>query len=429
MKDVISAIATAQGRGGVAIVRVSGEGALDIARAMFSRRGNYVPNMLYPGIIDCGTFSDHGMCVFFRAPHSFTGEDTVEFHCHGGTAIARGVLSRTFALGARPAERGEFTRRAFLNGKLSLSAAEGLADMINAESEAQVRAGCLLYEEKLTGEAREMQTLLTGCLAAIDADIDYPEEDLSADTREASLQAVRAVRERLSRLKGQYRAGRKIKDGVSVAICGRPNAGKSSLLNALLGYDKAIVSAVEGTTRDAVEGTLELNGVLFRLVDTAGLRAGADELEREGIRRAERAIRTADLIVWLREGEEFPGILPQGVPVITVAGKSDLSRREGDVAVSSVTGEGLEELKKLIYERGFGQQNDGAFLLEARHYRALERADAALSAAEASIASGMPAEVYAVEIKAAWDDLGELSGETATEAIIGEIFSRFCVGK
>ncbi len=428
MKDVISAIATAAGRGGVAIVRMSGEGSLEIAKKMFSRKGEFQPNYMYAGTIDGGSFTDYGMCVYFRAPKSFTGEDTVEFHCHGGVSIARGILSRSLALGARLAERGEFTKRAFLNGKLSLSAAEGMADMINAESEAQVRAGYLLYGERLTEEGKSLQKLLTECLASIDADIDYPEEELTVDSREEVLLRLTAVESRLRALLTQYSVGKKIKSGVTVAICGRPNAGKSSLLNALLGYDKAIVSSVAGTTRDAVEGTLELHGVLFRLIDTAGLRESDDEIEAEGIRRAERAVSGADLVVVVDDGEavEIPAVQ---VPVIRVASKSDLFRREGDVSVSSLTGEGIAELKELLYERGFGQENDGVFFLEERHFRAVEEAESGVLRAIEAVQEGLPAELYALEIKRAWDSLGTLSGETATDAIIGEIFAKFCVGK
>lgn len=295
-QDLIAAIATAEGRGGVAIVRASGTGALELARNMFSHKGEYLPNMLYAGEIDGGSFRDYGMCVYFRAPKSYTGEDTVEFHCHGGREIARGILRRALDLGARMAERGEFTKRAFLNGKLSLSAAEGVADMIDAESEAQVRAGYSLYTEKLTDEGKRLQGILLECLAGIDADLDYPEEDLSADTRMQTKERLEQVQSALAALLKQYRAGKKLKSGVSVALCGNPNAGKSSLFNALLGSDRAIVSATAGTTRDVVEGAIEINGVLFRLIDTAGLRESQDEIEREGIRRAERAIESADLI-------------------------------------------------------------------------------------------------------------------------------------
>lgn len=428
--DVISAIATAPGRGGVAIVRMSGDGAPDIAKNMFSRKGEFEPNVMYAGTISCADFSDFGMCVYFRAPKSFTGEDVIEFHCHGGTEIARGVLERTLSLGARAAERGEFTKRAFLNGKLSLSAAEGMADMINAEARAQVRAGYLLYGEKLTNEGRRLQSLLTECLAGIDADVDYPEEDLNTETRGAVVLRLKEVKRGLNALLKQYRAGRKIKSGVNAVICGKPNAGKSSLLNALLGYDKAIVSPQAGTTRDAVEGSLEIGGVLFRLTDTAGLRDSADEIEREGIRRAENAVRAADLVIWLKEDGEILPELPQDTPVITVGSKCDICSRSGaDVNVSAVTGEGLDKLKALMYERGVGADAEGAYLMEERHYRAVERAAEAAERAIAAAEGGLYAELYAEDVKSAWLALGELSGETSSEAVISEIFEKFCVGK
>ena len=252
--ELISAIATAQGRGGVAIVRVSGDDALTLAKKMFSKKGEFTPNMLYAGEIDCGAFCDYGMCVYFRAPRSFTGEDVVEFHLHGGVEIARGAIQRTLELGARLAERGEFTKRAFLNGKLSLAAAEGMADMINAQSAAQVRAGYALYGEKLTREGARLQAQLKRCLASVNADVDYPEEDLNRDSRAEISSTLEGVKKDLLSLLSQYRCGRKIKEGVIVALCGKPNAGKSTLFNALLGYDRAIVSAEAGTTRDIVEG-------------------------------------------------------------------------------------------------------------------------------------------------------------------------------
>ncbi len=425
---VISAIATAQGRGGVAIVRMSGEGSLEIARKMFSRKGEFVPNMMYAGHIDAGSFSDYGMCVFFRAPRSFTGEDTVEFHLHGGYEIARAVLSRTIELGARLAERGEFTKRAFLSGKLSLSAAEGMADMINASSLAEVRAGALLLGERLTGEGRRLQSLIKTALAGVEADVDFPEEDLNFDSRRQTRHTMSEVEASLLSLLKQYTAGRKIKNGVSVAICGAPNAGKSSLFNALLGYGRAIVSDVPGTTRDTVEGAVELGGVLFRLTDTAGIRESEDPIEREGVRRAERAIASADLILYLK-GDDAPSF-PEGIPVVTVGAKCDLSRKEGcDVLVSSLTGEGLEELRTLMYSRGFGGESGETFLLEERHFRAAERALGAVRTAIGAIDGGLPPELYAEDMRAAYIALGEFSGETASEDVISEIFSKFCVGK
>lgn len=429
--ELISAIATAQGAGGVAVIRVSGDNALSLAKKMFSRKGDFLPNMMYAGKIDCGTFSDFGMCVYFKAPRSFTGEDTVEFHCHGGVEIARGVLKQTIALGARPAERGEFTRRAFLNGKLSLSAAEGMADMIGARSEAQVRAGYLLYGEILTKEGARLQTILKECLAGVDADVDYPEEDLSVDTGIQITEKLLSVQTGLYALSSQYRAGKKIKSGVNVVICGKPNAGKSSLLNALVGYDRAIVSSVPGTTRDIVEGEIEIGGMLFRLTDTAGLRDCTEEIEAEGIRRAKSVMEGADVVVWVREDVEDIPAISDGSKLIVVGSKSDLGGSDAlcDVRVSVKTGEGIECLKKLLYEKGFGHENDGAFLMEERHYAAVMEARAATEDVLTAIKNGLPTDLYAEDLKRAYVALGTLSGETASEEIIQEIFSKFCVGK
>lgn len=427
--DTISAIATAQGTGGVAIVRVSGEKALEIARNMFSRKGEYEPNVLYAGEIDCDAFRDFGMCVYFRAPRSFTGEDTVEFHCHGGTEIARGVLRATLKRGARLAERGEFTRRAFLSGKLSLSAAEGLGEMIAAQSLSQVRAGYQLLGEKLTNEGRRLQDLLKECLASVDADVDYPEEDLTEISKAEILKRLTTVEEGLNGLLSRYSEGKKIKAGVHVALCGAPNAGKSSLLNALLGYDRAIVSSIAGTTRDSVEGTIEIGGVLFHLTDTAGLRESADEIEREGVRRAEAAIRAADVVVYLKS-DDIPPVFPEGVPVVTVRSKRDLGvKGDCDICLSSVTGEGLDELRAVLFERGFGVEQDGLYLMEERHYRAVGQALIAVKDTMKEVSCGAFPELYAEHLKRAWAELGTLSGETATEEIIKEIFSKFCVGK
>lgn len=428
--ELISAIATAKGKGGVAIVRVSGDGALGVAKKMFLNKVEWVPNTLYAGEIDCGAFRDYGMCVYFRAPKSFTGEDVVEFHCHGGSEIARGVLERTCSLGARLAERGEFTKRAFLNGKLSLSAAEGMADMINAESEAEIRAGYTLYGEKLSKEGKRLSALLVECLAKIDAGLDYPEEDLEVAAEEESLTRLTETDVALSGLLNQYRAGKKLKNGVSVALCGVPNAGKSTLFNALLGYDRAIVSQTAGTTRDVVEGDVEIEGVRFLIYDTAGLRESDDEIERCGISLAEKTIKSADLVLWLKEGGEVPAELLHGAAVIIVGAKSDVkSVAECDVRVSALTGEGMDRLRELIYERGYGRENDGAYLMEERHYRALSAAKEGVEKAIAAIQKGLPAELYAEDISAALNALGQVSGTTASESVVNEIFEKFCVGK
>lgn len=442
----IAAISTPLGAGGVAVIRISGESPLSVAEQMFLPAGrtkvrDFVPYRMYTGEIDAGSFRDFGMCVRFAAPKSYTGENMVEFHCHGGVAIAQGILRRALALGCRPAANGEFTRRAFLNGKLSLSSAEGLIDMIGSESEGEVKAGYYLYREGLKNRVEKMQDALTYVLAQIDANIDFPEEDLEDA-------ALGAVREKLSSLCAEiealiatYRTGRSLKNGVKVAIVGRPNTGKSSLLNRLLNYDKAIVSSVAGTTRDVVEGTMEIEGVRFLLSDTAGIRETENEVESVGIARARRALEESDLVLFVLDGsrpltEEDRQIFGEIADKnrIVVYNKSDLSGlvklKEIDLMVSAATGENIGRLKELLYRRALGDRIDlnGDFLTEERHYAALKRALEKLTAARDQ-AGSVPLDLIAVDLRAGWETLGEISGKTAGEHIIDEIFSNFCVGK
>ena len=445
MEEIISAIATPHGKGGVAIIRISGEGSLSLASKMFTPSGKtpvekFEPYRMYPGQIDGGTFTDYGLCVYFKGPKSYTGEDIIEFHCHGGENVARGILKRSFELGARSATKGEFTKRAFLNGKLSLASAEGVADMINGESEAEVKAGFLLYSEKLTAKVTALQDRLTYLLAGIDVSVDYPEEDIEEQHVEELKQSLREVSNELSVLLSGYSKGKKIKTGVTVAICGKPNTGKSSLLNKLLGYDKAIVSSIAGTTRDAVEGVIEINGVKFNLYDTAGVRESGDKIENIGIERAEAIIKSADVVVFVADVTRAPDeedgrvlSLATGKPLIKLLNKIDISRGEtetdADVLTSAVTGAGLEKLKALLYEKGLGDRTeDAAFLIEERHYDALRRAKEC--AVKAINACGIePLDLIGIDVKGIWDALGEITGETATESIINEIFEKFCVGK
>ncbi len=445
LEENIAAIATAAGKGGVAIIRISGKSPLAIAEKMFTPVGkrsvrDFEPYRMYPGEIDGGGFTDYGLCVYFKAPASYTGEDIVELHCHGGESVARGILRQAFRFGARPAERGEFTKRAFLNGKLSLASAEGVADMINGESEAEVKAGFLLYSEKLTEKVRVLQGELKTLLAGIDVSVDYPEEDIEEQHIAELVLALRGIKEKIATLKSGYAVGKKIKSGVTVAICGKPNTGKSSLLNRLLGYDKAIVSGVAGTTRDAVEGVMELDGKKFNLYDTAGVRESADAIESIGIERAESIIRSADVAIFVVDytqgvDEEDARVLEmlQGKPLIKVINKADIlndeTETDADVYTSAVTGEGIEKLKGLLLEKSFGARSeDAAFLIEERHFEALCRAEEALRRAIVACECE-PLDLIGIDVKEGWDALGEITGETATEAIIQEIFAKFCVGK
>lgn len=441
----IAAIATPSGKGGIAIIRISGENPKEIAKKMFTPTGkksvdDFEPYRLYTGIIDGGSFSDYGMCVYFKAPKSYTGEDVIEFQCHGGESMARGILKRIFELGAFPADRGEFTKRAFLNGKYSLASCEGVADMINGESEAELRAGYFLYNEKLTKKIREVQDLLKNALASIGADVDYPEEDIEKETTDDIKETMQTVHGELTKLLNGYSTGRKVKSGVSVAICGKPNTGKSSLLNKLLGYDKAIVSDVAGTTRDAVEGVVEINGTKFNLYDTAGVRDSSDKIEQIGIDRAENLIKSADVCVFVADSfagldEEDGKVLSmlKDKPVIKVFNKIDLSKDEtasdADVETSAITGAGIHKLKELLYEKGFGvHSEETAFLVEERHYNALKRAEELSEKVLLQIGQD-PLDFLSVTITSVWETLGEITGETANETIIDEIFSKFCVGK
>ena len=445
ISDIIAAVSTPPGRGGVAVVRLSGAGALGIAEKIFAPSGKtpvrgFEPYRMYPGSADCGAFRDFGLCVYFKAPHSFTGEDVVEFHCHGGTAITRGILKRAVSLGARLAERGEFTKRAFLNGKLSLASAEGLVDMINGESDAQVRAGYMLYSERLTGKVRTLQGELTEILAGIDADIDFPEEDIEHTDLADVGTRIGGIGEEIASMLATYRTGKKIKEGVTVVLAGRPNTGKSSVLNALLGSDRAIVSAQAGTTRDAVEGSIEIGGVRFDLCDTAGLRAGADALEREGVERARRRIEGADLVLFVldasqpmsEEDKEAYAAL-EGKKMLVVHNKTDLRadacELPADVRVSALTGENIPLLKQKMFDACMsGYNTDALFVTQERHYAALSRALALLREAE-GLCGSVPPDLWGVPLREAWEALGEITGETANERIIDEIFSKFCVGK
>lgn len=441
----IAAVSTAPGVGGVAIIRVSGEGSLKIAEKMFKPLGktavkDFEPYKMYVGNIDGGDFTDFGMCVYFKSPRSYTGEDMVEFHCHGGVAITRGILKRTFDFGAIPATRGEFTKRAFLNGKMSLASAEGLVDMINSESVGEVKAGYYLYREKLTEFVRGMQNKLKYALAYIDAGIDYPEEGVTEDNYDEILNSLNTVLAQISETISRYGTGRKIKQGVKVAIFGKPNTGKSSLLNALLDYDKAIVSPTAGTTRDAVEGEIDVKGVKFLFTDTAGVRSSDDEIESVGIKRAESAARRADIVVAVIDGslplteEDYAALeFTKDLPRVVVANKCDkgtVKNLNADLVVSAKTGEGIDELKNLIFEKSFsaGIDLNADFLTEERHLAALKKAQAALSSATDGF-SVNTADLATIDIKDAWDALGEISGETASESVIEEIFSKFCVGK
>ncbi len=445
LEDNISALSTPPIASGVAIIRISGKNPLEIAEKMFKCKTNvfdFEPNKLYVGTIDGGSIKDYGMCVYFSAPKSYTGENMVEFHCHGGVAISRAILKRTFELGARPAERGEFTKRAFLNGKLSLSSCEGLIDMINAESEGEVKAGYYLYKEKLFNKITEIQADLKYVLALIDANIDYPEEDIKSAELDEIKEKLQVASDKIYKITQKYLTSSKIKTGVKVVICGKPNAGKSSILNLILGCDKAIVTSVEGTTRDVVEGSKEYGGIKFNYFDTAGIRESQDTVEKIGIERSKQILETADVVLFVLDAEK--GWASEDKEIFSFVKDKNLivakNKDEGekscdfpiniDISISAKTGLNFEKLEQMIFEKAQVESAlvDGEFLTEERHYLALSEAYSSLKSALSQIGI-MPLDILTVDIKNAWRNLGLISGETCDEAVVDEIFSKFCVGK
>ncbi len=442
--DNIAAISTALGAAGVAVIRISGESPLSVAEKLFFplekiKVSDFIPNKMYVGEIKTEKFSDFGMCVYFKAPKSFTGEDTVEIHSHGGVAIVKGILKQVLASGARLADNGEFTRRAFINGKLSLSSAEGLIDMINAESLAGVKAGYSLYRERLTSKICALQDSITEVLSSIDVDMDYPEENLDKLSEETLITNLTKVSKEIEKLLSTFEVGRVLKNGVSVAICGKPNTGKSSILNALLNTDKAIVSDIAGTTRDVVEGSMDIEGVRFNFYDTAGIRDSDDAIETLGVERSKKILESADLVLFVLDGSEINADdeeiyqLVKDKNTLTVLNKTDkgeFSDARAEVYVSALKGENLEGLKSAIFDKtvGVGVDYNGDYLSEERHFEALKRAKEKFDFA-LSMVKDTPLDIVAIDIKDGWDALGEISGKTATEEIINDIFSRFCVGK
>lgn len=441
--DNIAAIATAQGAAGVAVIRISGDSPLSVAEKLFSPIGktavkDFVPYKMYVGEILADGFCDFGMCVYFKAPKSFTGEDVVELHSHGGAAIVRGILKKVLSCGARLAERGEFTKRAFMNGKLSLSSAEGLIDMINSESESGVRAGYSLYRERLTEKVNAMQDELLDALSQIDVDMDFPEEDLETTSRETVKKTLKDVAEKTDALISSFKTGRVLKNGVKVAIAGKPNTGKSSLLNALLNYDKAIVSDVAGTTRDVVEGSIDINGVRFNFYDTAGIRETSDKIENLGVELSEKTVKACDVVLFLADGgamDETDEKIYNSVKdrnlvfAINKTDVSDYKDERADIYVSALNGDNIEKLKELLYERVVGSVDLNAdYLCEERHLSALKKAREKIGEAVSAL-DFETLDIISVDVKAAWDALGEITGKTATEEIINNIFMKFCVGK
>ncbi len=462
IQDTIAAISTPRGKGGVAMIRVSGSEAIVISERVFlpksgKRLSEIESNRAVYGVISHrGTDGmpeeiDDGIAVVYRAPHSFTGEDTVEITCHGGVLVTGEVLGAVLAAGARPAEAGEFTRRAFIGGKMGLSAAEALGELLEADTHAKLvlsRSGLL---GRVSDAAKELYDELCTVVSGLYAGIDYPEEDLSTLTRDEITEIVMSVLGRVRRLAATYRSGRAVTEGISAVICGKPNVGKSSLFNRLVGEETAIVTDIAGTTRDILEQRVAVGRVTLRLFDTAGLHESGDRVEKIGVDRAREKLREAELVLAVfdasvpldEEDRRFcRSLSEQGGYKIAVLNKSDLPPvLDGAVLpavfdrilpVSVSRGEGMDELTTAIESAFFdGSLNlaQDAIVANARQNAALEACGVALEHALAALSDGLGDDICASEIEGAMSALAGLDGREISEDIVNRIFSHFCVGK
>ena len=456
-EDTISQIATPHGVGGIGIIRVSGTAALAVARAVFrpmrGTLGEIAPyTARYGNIVAAdGTIIDEGILLYMRAPHSYTGEDTVELQCHGGTIVLREVLRRTWEAGARPAEAGEFTKRAFLNGRLDLARAEGVMELIAAKSVRAARAARERMSGALSSEITLLRARLLGAIARIEAGIDFPEDDIPAPETAALQEDITAARAGVHRLLAGAEAGRILREGVKTVIVGRPNVGKSSLLNALLGTERAIVTDVPGTTRDVIEEEISIDGIPLRLLDTAGLRAAEDAVERLGVERTEQHLADAELVLAVfdssthltaEDQELLARLRTMCADIIILCNKEDCASvlRVTDfdgmnapvLMISAHAGTGMDALRATIADRirmMEGDLSDGALPNKEREAEVLRRALEHLAEAERTLAADMGSDFVSIDLRAAYETLGEILGETVDTDLIDRIFSEFCIGK
>jgi tRNA modification GTPase len=470
LEDTICAIATPAGEGGIGIVRLSGAEAVAVGdRVVRLRSGRrlasvgshtvHLADVRLPSSLQaCGPQTspagvepkdvcDEALVVFMKAPRSYTGEDVVEIQSHGGDLVLSLVCRACLAAGARMAAPGEFTMRAFLNGRLDLSQAEAVLDTIRSKSAASLTAAQRQLRGELAREVEAARAALLRLLAQLEAGIDFAGEDIELLKRPELLEAIDKVIALVQRLGATAREGRLLREGARVVIAGRPNVGKSSLLNRLLKEDRAIVTSVPGTTRDVIEEAIDLDGVIIQLVDTAGIRETEDPLEREGIRRSRSAQKDADLQVIVIDGslpvaEDDLRLIEDAAAgkYVVAVNKTDLGvrvdasavRSGSCVAVSAKTGEGIDRLRMVIRSQlvgGGAESTDGVMVTNVRHQAALQRAREALDQAQASVTAGMADELVAVDVRAAADALGEITGTITTDEILEQIFSTFCVGK
>ncbi len=434
INDTIVALATPPGKAGIGIVRISGDKSKQIIQGITKCSIDFLPRYMYLKDIYLNNIADKGLVVYFQAPNSFTGEDVAEVQCHGGYFVVQAVIDKCLQLGARMAEPGEFSKRAFLNGKITIDQAEGIIDLINAESESQAKAGSVLLQGKLFEIINNLQDQLTDILAEIEAKLDYPEYEYTDTENIEVLNRLNQVEKDLNTLLSTKINGMKIKNGVKVAIVGAPNAGKSSLLNALTNTNKSIVTDIAGTTRDIVEAEYIHNGILFRLFDTAGIHESKDIVEQIGIKRAIESIQQADLVLKLIDITNPIEVDTEDKPTITVYNKSDIQptsiENKDSIAISAQLGTNVEQLKQLIFDKTIvgGYNSSQFYLSNSRHIQCVEQAINSLKNAITNF-NLTTLDFVVADIKDCWQSLGEISGVNSNERIIDRVFEKFCLGK
>ena len=442
----IAAIATPPGRGGVAIIRVSGAGVPELTQALLHR--SLQPRVAtFSRFIDAdGAPLDDGLALYFPAPHSFTGEHVLELHGHGGPVVQDMLLARVLELGARVAEPGEFSRRAFLNDKLDLAQAEAIADLIDSGSAQAARAALRSLEGEFSRRVHSIVEALVQCRMFVEAAIDFPEEEIDFLSDREVTRRIEALLVEFDALEADTRQGCLLQEGMTVVILGRPNAGKSSLLNRLAGYEAAIVTEVPGTTRDVLRERIHIDGLPLHIIDTAGLRDNADRIEAEGMRRARHEADRADHVLLVTDAS--PGSVPpdrellqevqENIPVTIVRNKIDLGNesagiktgRYTEVSVSALTGEGLDLLREHLKACvGYRYTDAGTLSARRRHLDALRRARGHFDEGCRQLTQQRAGELMAEELRLAQQSLGEITGEFSSDDLLGKIFSSFCIGK
>ena len=455
--DTITAISTPVGQGGIGIVRISGINSFSIADRIFTSKNKTRPSeapshsMLYGHAIDPLTKNpiDEVLVSVMRAPNSYTREDIVEINCHGGMTSVKRILEIIVGQGARLAEPGEFTKRAFLNGRINLSQAEAVIDLINAKTEESLKIALKQLEGGLSEKLSDIRSVLIEICAFVEAYIDFPEDEIETQTMEQTTKGLAEIKKEIENLSKTFDEARFFREGLSVAIVGRPNVGKSSLLNALLKKDRAIVTEIPGTTRDIIEDHININGLPIRIIDTAGIRNSDETVEKEGIRRSLKAIENADLIVAMLDGSEtlkledfeFLNII-RSKNTLIVINKTDLDMKISPESIqeygkqclyiSAVTGRGLEELKSTIFNsnlKDWKEEREGLVVSNIRHKLALDRSALSIGNALNALKDKQPLEIFSIEIRDALDRIGEITGVVTTDEILDKIFNDFCIGK